>query len=514
MVARVVMLAKTAEQPTSPLQTRPITIASRIYRNWAKYRSAQIIQHVQSILPPQIAGTAAGVSADCLAARMLIEVEQALLDNKPRMGITVDLVKCFNQIPRIPILCAMKKFGVPWQDITALNSMFSQLQRVLELSGEIDKEWDSTTGVPEGCAMSLVSMLSLTVWATQHIMIHAQSSDVCCLAYADNWAVIAGAIDQLSGAVNALNNLIRLLRMRIAPDKSWTWATHPKQRKELQAIEIDGAYVPMKHVSTELGCDMSYCKKVSKKVTGQRIGKAARVLKRVSKRPLPRVFKTRMAKQLVTGITGYGSELVYHSQSDLRTLRTATCSAMGRSRAGNNAYLTTHVTGGCTDIALALLKRKIFFWRRYFKAFPGSMVWFLQTLTTSSLRVGATAFLRRTLKDHGWTCLANGVICHERGWHMNWVRDSRSHVTKVLEHSWSVQVCQLVQHRPAFDAECLDVAGFSQVVKKLNLDCVIHSMNLAVGKHVTNESLSHYAKGAKSAKCPFCDAKDGRLHRV
>ena len=91
------------------------------------------------------------------------------------------------------------------------------------------------------------------------------------------------------------------------------------------------------------------------------IGKAVRVLKRVGKRVMPTSFKNRMAKQLVAGITGYGSELVYHTPSDLRTLRTATCAAMGRSRAGNNPYLTTHVTTGCTDISLALLKRKNIF---------------------------------------------------------------------------------------------------------------------------------------------------------
>ena len=146
--------------------------------------------------------------------------------------------------------------------------------------------------------------------------------------------------------------------------------------------------------------------------------------------------------------------------------------------------------------------------------FPGTEDWFLQTLTIQKMRVGATAFLRRTLDDHGWKCLPHGIIQHERGWKINWVKDSKHHVVKVLELSWSVQVCKLVQHRSSFDAECLDVKGFEQVVKKLDHEKVVHSMNLAVGKHITNESLSHYAKGAKSAKCPFCPAKDSRLHRV
>lgn len=181
------------------------------------------------------------------------------------------------------------------------------------------------------------------------------------LAYADKWAIIARVIEQLSSGVSALTELIGLLRMRIAPDKSWTWATHTKQRSEFRSISIDGTTVPMKLVGTELGCDMSSCKKVSNKVSQKRIGKAVRVLKRVSKRPLPRSFKTKIAKQLVTGIAGYGSELVYHTPSGLRTLRTATRAAMGKSRAGNNPYLTTYVIPGCTDIWLALLKRKKYF---------------------------------------------------------------------------------------------------------------------------------------------------------
>ena len=93
------------------------------------------------------------------------------------------------------------------------------------------------------------------------------------------------------------------MRMRIAPDKSWTWATHTKQRRELKEIHIDGTTVPMKLMGTELGCDMSYCRKVSKKVSQKRIGKAVRVLKRVGKRVMPTSFKNRMAKQLVAGIT-------------------------------------------------------------------------------------------------------------------------------------------------------------------------------------------------------------------
>eukprot|EP00435_Cladocopium_sp_Y103_P053832 s505_g17.t1 len=361
MVARVVMLGKSEDQPTCPLQTRPITIASRIYRNWARCRSLQILQHLQSLLPAQVAGSAAGVSADLLAAKVMFEVEQAILHHKPRLGLTIDLKKCFNQVPRVPIMQAMRKLGIPVQYITALGSMFQGLRRVIELAGEVGDEWSSTTGVPEGCAMSLVSMLTLTAWAAGHIQEEVQSQMVECMAYADNWGILTNTMKKLQDSSEALFRFVQMLRMQIATDKSWTWSTDANIRSLLKDFHVQGLPIPTKLVAGDLGCDMSYCKKPSKKMTRNRIRKASRVLGRVGSKRLPKRFKSRMAAQLSTSIPGYGSELVYHTPSELRTIRSATCRALGRARSGNNPYLSTLVVENVEDIALNLLRRKVNF---------------------------------------------------------------------------------------------------------------------------------------------------------
>lgn len=266
MLARVVMLAKTQDQPVDPLQTRPITIASRIYRNWAKYRSAQIIQHVSGLLPPQIAGTASGVSADLLSASLLWDIECAMQANNPRMGVTVDLLKCFNMIPRKPVLHAMRRIGVPVQFTTALESMFCQLRRVLDVAGEVGDPLQSSTGVPEGCAMSIIAMLSLTAWMSDFIQLAVGADSAVVLAYADNWAFLANNLKDLSTGLEAMEKAVAMWRMRISTDKSWAWATHAKQRVELSSLRLNGCQIPSKLVSEELGCDISYCRKVSKKV--------------------------------------------------------------------------------------------------------------------------------------------------------------------------------------------------------------------------------------------------------
>eukprot|EP00435_Cladocopium_sp_Y103_P023529 s1438_g5.t1 len=514
MTARVVMLGKSSERPTSPLQTRPITITSRIYRNWARYRSMQIIEHVKPLLAPQVAGAISGVSADLMAASLLLEVEKAVLSNHPRIGITIDLVKCFNAIPRQPVLAAMAKLGVPWQIIRALDSMFKQMHRLLELSGEVGDEWFSTTGVPEGCAMSIISMLSLSVWVAEHLKANVDSHTAVCLTFADNWALVTDTFSQLQTGVDALSKLVGSLRMKIAADKSWAWATHTKQRAALANLVLDGVSVPQKLVATELGCDVSYCKKVTKATTKKRLLKTSRVLKRVSSKRLPKRFKVTMSQQLSTGLSGYGSELVHHSAADLRLVRTAVCRAIGRSRAGNNPFLSTCVTRGLEDAAVTMLMRKVVFWRRYFKFFPAARHDFLANLATRRHLQGASAFLRRTFQDHGWTCHANGELVHTRGWKVNWIQASKAHLRKLLQLSWNLQVCSNVQHRTNFDAELVDVPAFHLALDKLDDSAKTDILNLATGKHVTNDALVHYARGTKDNVCPFCSQKDGRHHRV
>lgn len=296
MLTRVVMLAKTHDQPVDPLQTRPITIASRIYRNWAKYRSAQIIQHVSSLLPPQIAGTASGVSSDLLSASLLWEIECALQTNNPRMGVTVDLLKCFNMIPRRPVLHAMRRLGVPCQFVTALESMFKQLRRVLDIAGVVGDPLQSSTGVPEGGAMLIIAMLALTAWVSDFIQVSVGSDSAVVLAYADNWAFLANSIQDLRTGLDAMEKTVTAWKMQISTDKSWAWATHARQRSELATLCLNGRNIPIKLVSEELGCDVSYCRRISKKVSQKRISKASRIMKWVATKKLPRKFKIVMSK--------------------------------------------------------------------------------------------------------------------------------------------------------------------------------------------------------------------------
>ena len=138
--------------------------------------------------------------------------------------------------------------------------------------------------------MSIVAMTALSAWAASILQCTDDYSNTLCIAYADNWGFLADTIGQLQTGLDKLHQFICALKMKIAPDKSWSWATHAKQRAQLQPLSLDGQSVPIRHVANELGCDVSYCKRVSKAVTKTRLQKTVRVLHRVSARKLPRVL--------------------------------------------------------------------------------------------------------------------------------------------------------------------------------------------------------------------------------
>eukprot|EP00438_Fugacium_kawagutii_P031484 Skav235038 [mRNA] locus=scaffold287:164274:169313:+ [translate_table: standard] len=513
MTARVTMLGKTDDMPKNPLQLRPITITSRLYRTWAKYRSMQVFKHFRDMLPPEIAGTAAGVSADMLAAFVADEVEDAIHSGLHRVGLTVDLIKCYNQVPRLPVLAVMRQLGVPKQYLTAVWSMFQQLDRVIEISGELGDGMRSTTGIPEGCCFSIVAMLSLTAWASQ--LIQHYHPDVEVLAYADNWAFFTDCVDKMQSMIETLQCFVKSLKMNIAPDKSWVWATHSSDRRRLKHVKLQGQSIPMKLFSTELGCDVTYCKRISKKQCRKRLAKATRVLRRVATRKLPKRYRVRMANQLAGSIAGYGSELVYLTLGELRGLRSATCQASGRSRGGVNPFLALSVPGDATDPEFALLVRKCRFWKRYLKAFPYRREAFFQKLAspTTAKHSGPASVFRKTLEDHGWDCGENGLVQHRLGWQFNWYYSSRSYVYKMLRAAWHARVCVNVQKRKGFALDNIDVAAFATATSRLAPSVRQDAVNYAIGKHVTNDALGHYVSVGNFA-CPMCDGQDSRRHRI
>ena len=91
------------EQPTSVAGYRPITIFSLVYRNWASIRAREILTHLLPQVPSRSYGNLPCRSATNLWMTLQQELESNLACGLPTCGAVLDVVKCFNHLPRVPV---------------------------------------------------------------------------------------------------------------------------------------------------------------------------------------------------------------------------------------------------------------------------------------------------------------------------------------------------------------------------------------------------------------------------
>ena len=253
--ARVVVLSKGFE-PKSPLDFRPISILLKIYRTWSRLRSLEVLRHIGSILPPQVAATAGGISADSLAAYTATVVEDAFWNREDKCGVVIDIIKCYNMIPWTPSAMLLEKLKIPHQYITGLMSLLKNIRRSFDIQGNCSQFFNATTGIAEGCAMS-VSLMAVYSLLTYKVFL-AMHPGIQPLCYADNWGLIANAPSQIKPAIFTLSKIVNSLRMAISFPKSWVWATKLSWKNSLNNIQVDGHTFPYKTHAVDLGCDINY----------------------------------------------------------------------------------------------------------------------------------------------------------------------------------------------------------------------------------------------------------------
>ena len=512
--ARVIMLSKPNSDNYDALSVRPITVLSRLYRQWSRCRSIQVLKHLGSQLPPEIGGIASNVSADLLVAWIADQIDEGLHSNTSFAGVVVDLTKAFNMLPRIPLSMLAAKLGLPQEYAFAHNAMLHDLVRFVDLGGHIGHGIPSTTGVPEGCAMSVVSMLLITILVSQSLQ--ADNFPVILAMFADNWGITTHNVDQLQFAIGRLEHVIESLKLKISADKSWTWATTPNLRKQLHQIEIFDEPVPSVLNTKDLGCDVAYSKKVVKTTAKKRWQKSLRHLKKIKNKKLPYRFKGQMTNAVGVGMIGYGIEVGTQSKWQWKKLRAGIANALKCHKSGANSLLTLSASGEHIDPELRCLIRRIKFFRRYFRIFPNRQSYFVQACgrAVHKAKVSPSYAFQFAFRSAGWNVRTDGSITHACGLQFDWVVDSIRHIKFCLRFAWNHDVAKQVAHRPHFDIDNFYSHWTLESLKHRSPKHQGVIRAIVSGRHHTNDALCKFAQDVSDDKCNLCNCKDSKFHRV
>ena len=170
-----------------PHNTRPITILAVLYRLWGKVVTSQILSQWKLLLPDFIVGYVPTRSPDIQMISQQFQFETDNLDgitnHTSLQGLTLDLVKCFNLLPREPIKWALLRAGVPSELVQTWYDTLSHLHRCWKINGTIVELDTTSTGAPEGDTWSVLACISISrVWG--HLVQQVGAEPSC---FADNW---------------------------------------------------------------------------------------------------------------------------------------------------------------------------------------------------------------------------------------------------------------------------------------------------------------------------------------
>lgn len=150
LVGRVASLCK-VDTPQNVNDFRPITVISHAYRLWSGLRSKQLLRAIDKVCPSFLFGNRPGCTANGLWSHVQWLIEMAFFNGSQLAGITADIQKAFNFLPREVIMQACLLLGCPGPILIAWSGALAGLQRRFQIRQSLGPaEW-SVTGCPEGC---------------------------------------------------------------------------------------------------------------------------------------------------------------------------------------------------------------------------------------------------------------------------------------------------------------------------------------------------------------------------
>lgn len=184
LAGKVHSLPKT-EAASTVGQFRPITVFGLPYRTWSSLQSRHLLQWAECWVDDGVFGNRRGCQASDLWHYLLQQIEHAYATEQPLCGISADLEKCFNCIPRFPALCLAVLAGTPAPVTTAWAGSLANMCRHFKVHDSYSQGFLTSTGLAEGCGLSVCGMLLL-----DHLFscwMKLQAPAISTLPYVDDW---------------------------------------------------------------------------------------------------------------------------------------------------------------------------------------------------------------------------------------------------------------------------------------------------------------------------------------
>ena len=108
---------------------RPICVLSMVYRVWSTIRAKAALAHFAKHAPSGMYGTLPGCDSSDVWMSLQLAVESSHHTGTPLYGLSADLTKANNMLPRIPVMGLAKMCGLPDSLLRPWMAAISGLRR-------------------------------------------------------------------------------------------------------------------------------------------------------------------------------------------------------------------------------------------------------------------------------------------------------------------------------------------------------------------------------------------------
>ena len=402
--------------------------------------------------------------------------------------------------------------------ITKWRTHLKQLTRCIVIGQNIHQGCLSNAGVPEGDALSILAMTSLS-FAWKCFIAHEGANSY---SYADNleWNSHDHLIHR--AILTKTLELMNAMLVKVSPTKSWAWALDKDGKIEWEKLWKE--FFPQHALSFEsdavdLGVEIHYNKKLKHTIIPTRFNNAIERAKKLEKLPANCEVKSKMVSTSVIPTAIYGLELAYAGKKLFHNLRTAISKCFVGNYKSTNPWLVCALFGkDGSDPELHYLIRLFRFVRKYAIRHEqdSHVFWHLVLMHDGNATrvLGPAAVFAQACIRLGWTVVEPGKVRTHMGDIICLHNSDPKHLRERLHDAWDNLVWNEISHR----VNLREMSNFSlsktrQLLKQLPCHQRVLVVMQIAGCIQTNIARSKYQSGV-TEKCLFCDSTDTVTHRM
>ena len=517
LLARVNVLAK-VECPTGYNDGRPITILPTLYRLWSSVVCHQLLRAWADCMPVGIMGGLPGRAARDVTYAMQHAIECSHLEDTALSGFVLDIVKCYNALPRQPVRQLLHHLGCPEAVVDCWIEGLGRVQRAASFAGSVSAPQSSSTGAPEGDPLSVPAAIAVS-WL---LYVALQEFDVPAEFFVDNWAWHTDHHESHIAAMQETLAVTHALKLTIDWRKSFAWSRDVAgyqwwQQYGSSLLPAEAPFHLLAHAK-DLGTAMTYRGSRSLGCIHTRLAEGHARMRRLKHQPLPTSVKARIIQTAIWPAIFYGTEGHAIGLRKLADLRTAASKALTGGQQRANPYLATSLLAACLQdpemFLLSCMLRALARTLRRNPALGWSIVRLAACADGSPYKVcGPSSALAAVLRRSEWSLSSSAVLKGPGNFALNLATCSGKDIRDTLALTWSFQLRSRIGHRNGLHQ--VDVPDPSTTISVLRT--FTSSEQKVLGRHISGCFQTAATKvlwqASESSACPWCGQVEDRPHR-